>query len=1488
MEYIWIKSRDHIREYPLTESARHLWEAYREDACGEGQEALKERVCPARKEFVWKEAKSDAEIMVCTGKKAGKVFAIGEGLSVSGKRDGSDIFMEGFPNALFLRENALTIEKESDSLYVNGMRQNGTALLLQDGDEVFLEDALFLYLGDRLEVCAGHCESVLWYEDRAEREAGEGEKAGYPEDFPRYKRSPRIFKELPQEKIEILKVPDKAKMSRASILQVLIPPLGMMLVTVGVSILLRRGSYILLSLSMTLMTAILSIFRYVSDKKVCKDKNIERERIYKEYLLSIRKRLHAAYEREEEVYRFHYPDAKTIEGMVLEQVMPDAGKNHVPEGRIYEKTMQDADFLEASIGTAKGAVNFPIRMEVSKLKADKDPLEEEAVQIRDRFHMISEKPVVVSLFESHLGILGEPSAVLPKLQDLIAQLAFFHSYKEVQMVAVFSKEHREYFDWMQWLPHVRQSEINVLGLVDSEHIKDMVLGSLTQTLKAREAKREENKDARFSPHYLLVVEDAKQVQEHPVMEYLSKDGQSLGFSLIYPAKNKSLLPEFITTVYSVKDSVAGSLLMLKRQEAKKEMVLRETKGADFLWMARNLSVLIHEEAKVSCIPERVTFFEMLGVKKPSELDIETKWEQNLARKSLAVPLGFKTQSEMEMLNLHEKSDGPHGLIAGTTGSGKSELLQSYILSLAVHFHPHEVGFLLIDYKGGGMAGLFAGLPHLLGVITNLDGAESRRALVSIKSELAGRQRIFGAHKVNHIHDYNRLFCRGEVREPVPHLFIISDEFAELKKEQPDFMKELVSTARIGRSLGVHLILATQQPAGVVDDQIWTNSHFKIALKLQNESDSRDILKTADAASITLPGRAYLKVGNNERYELFQSAYSGAAYNEDKEKREFDERVFLVNSLGQGEVLGTDEDESISFKNERLEGVTQTQLDATIQHLKEVFDGMGLVQVKRPWLEPLPEVILSPMITGRAVHFGMPRHPEAPNLSIQVGIADIPEEQSQVTYSMDLAKEGNVSYFASSGFGKTTFLMTVLLSLAMQNSVDGLNLYILDYGNSGLILLNDLPHTADYLQEDDAEKLGKFMKRIREEIRRRKRMFALAAASNFTVYNAIAPEPIKAIVIAVDQFDVVKELGAETEDFFARLVRDGAGLGIFTVMTATRQSAVKYSVFNHFKLRLAGFLYDEHEVSQVVGRSSVKIGEIKGRVLVKLDTVCAMQVFSMCKQDNDLIYIQGIKELVQDLQRQNEGKKAERIVVLPEELNLLNMAGYAGENDVFEIPVGLEMQEVRLLGMRSGDSPFLVIGDASMGKTSVLFSMLHGALENSRNKHARIFVFDSGDYGLSDYAGKVEYIRTEEEALDMADEIMEECMNRRNGLLAAMQEGVARNPREYYSTCTPHYIFIDDVDDFMESMNNQMMELFAMLKQAADTGIGLILSIHASRFKQRNEFTNWIRSASSGLLIGNPGLVSILQPGSTREYTTRGYGLLFQNGSYRKVMLPSVE
>lgn len=256
---------------------------------------------------------------------------------------------------------------------------------------------------------------------------------------------------------------------------------------------------------------------------------------------------------------------------------------------------------------------------------------------------------------------------------------------------------------------------------------------------------------------------------------------------------------------------------------------------------------------------------MFGVGRIEDLNIAERWRSNDPVTSLAVPIGIGTDGAEFMLDLHQKYQGPHGLVAGTTGSGKSEFLLTYVLSLAVNFHPDEVAFLLIDYKGGGLAGAFDDLqnqihlPHLIGTITNLDGAAINRSLISIQSEVLRRQKIFNDAKslagegTMDIYSYQRLYRSGVVKEPMPHLFIISDEFAELKQQQPDFLDQLVSIARIGRSLGVHLILATQKPAGVVTDQILSNTKFRVCLKVQDRADSMDMLKRPEAAELRETG-----------------------------------------------------------------------------------------------------------------------------------------------------------------------------------------------------------------------------------------------------------------------------------------------------------------------------------------------------------------------------------------------------------------------------------------------------------------------------------------------------------------------------------------------------------------------------------------------------------------------------------------------------------
>lgn len=1369
-----------------------------------------------------------------------------------------DLCLHCFPIKAFLEQSLFTYRllEAAVNITLNGARlceQEGS-FPLAEGDQLLLGEVLLTFFGQELVVegepdC--YTSTLLKLPERG---------VAY-EGFPLYKRSPRLNKHVPAGEIELKRPPEKPRMGKGSLVQMILPPLMMMAVTAGVSILMKRGIYVLMSAATTLMTMMFTVTRYFNEKKDCVGRIKKREALYEAYLLKKRKELFEARKQEEEALRYNYPGISKTEALVRQY-----------SSRIYERNANDDDFITVSLGGMHSHVNYEIKMDYDELGMEPDELEQEAGDLKESFSYLEDKPVVIDLKRTHLGLVGEKEIIHEQLKLLAAQLTFAQSYHDLQIITMFDSKYNDEFLWMNWYPHLKIQALNVNGSINSEKMRDQVLGSLNQILKERKIKKEESKkEARFLPHFLFVIDEPKLIMDHSIMEYLEKE-DDLGFSIIYTTQLRASLPEYMNTVFVLDDSVQGNLLLHEKRVVNQRVTLSHLNGVDLEWMARDLSVLVHEQGVSSQIPESITFFDMYRVKHPEELEARQRWGKNESHKTLAVPLGVRGEDDYVSLNLHEKAHGPHGLVAGTTGSGKSEIVQSYILSLAVNFHPYEVGFLLIDYKGGGMAGLFKNLPHLLGTITNLDGSESQRAMASIKSELARRQRIFSANQVNHINAYNRLFKNGEVEEPIPHLFLISDEFAELKKEQPDFMSELVSTARIGRSLGIHLILATQKPSGVVDDQIWTNSKFKLALKVQNEADSREILKTPDAAGITQPGRAYLQVGNNEIYELFQSAYSGAVYLKDEKQREEDNRVYLVNDLGQGELLN--DDLSGSAESSQLKA---SQLDATVDYLQNVFQEEGAKAVRKPWLPSLPVLLISPE-AGEI----RPREDEDPaDLKLAVGFVDIPEEQVQKEYVVDLKEDGNAAFFASSGFGKTTFLMTAALTLALHNTVKNLNLYILDFGNSGLILLNGLPHTADYIQIDDSEKFDKFIRMMQEELKTRKKLLTKKMAQNFDVYNQMADVPLKAITVVVDNFDVVKELGYDAEEFFTKMSRDGAGVGIYFLISATRSAGVRFATLNNFKIKIAGFLFDDSEAASLVGRSSYKLPEIKGRALVSLENISIMQVYSMVSFTNEVEYNSEIRKLIRVIENQYPGQQALRIPVLPEQFEYDRMEDYRTEDEMFDLALGLDAETVELKGFMMSQTPFVIIGEQGKGKTNTLKIILEQILGSGK-----VFLSDSGAMSLYAYEGETVYLQSEEDMRSFEEELTEICKTRQSQKRMAMEQHKGLKPQDFYRSIEPCYLLIDDIDDFLEKGEPQ--RFFGLLKDAAGCGVCIIITVHASKLKGYDELSRWVKSAACGLVLSGQGILNIFPVNSAREYPSLGEGLLFENGAYRKILLPQCD
>ncbi len=632
-------------------------------------------------------------------------------------------------------------------------------------------------------------------------------------------------------------------------------------------------------------------------KSKAKKEENHRFEAYGEYLIKCADEIKEKYEHNIRALHKMYPSAEDC-------VMDRPGTGSAMWGR----NSSHKDFLSHRLGIGDMPFQAEIQIPKEKFTLINDSLADKPKFIQESYKTLHQVPVCVDLLgEQIIGITGgeDKEGAYGVVYALAAQIAFQNCYTDVKMAFAFQEEQGEggsRWEFARWLPHVWSQDKKVRYVASDKNEASDIFYELTKVLRQRsEEKSFSAKETLYKPHYVLFVEEQSLLEGEPLAKYIFDKEQSLGLTVILMAERYENLPNVCEYIIQNDGEFCGSLQV---RNGERTQIAFDPMSQELLeQMARRLSHMEVNEIEVGGdVPGSITFFDMYGVSGLKELGVEERWKKNRTYENMKALVGQKAGGAPCYLDVHEKYHGPHGLVAGTTGSGKSETLQTYMLSLALNFSPDDIGFFIIDYKGGGMANLFDGLPHILGQISNLSGNQVRRAMVSIKSENKRRQRVFNEHGVNNINAYTTLYKNGEAASPVPHLFIIIDEFAELKREEGDFMKELISVAQVGRSLGVHLILATQKPSGTVDDNIWSNSKFRLCLRVQDRQDSIDMLHKPDAAYLTQAGRCYLQVGNDELYELFQSGWSGAAYDENEGSRRQVLAVMLADT-GKAALVG---------------------------------------------------------------------------------------------------------------------------------------------------------------------------------------------------------------------------------------------------------------------------------------------------------------------------------------------------------------------------------------------------------------------------------------------------------------------------------------------------------------------------------------------------------------------------------------------------------
>ena len=1086
--------------------------------------------------------------------------------------------------------------------------------------------------------------------------------------YPKYNRNTRIQYGIQKEEIEIQNPIPKPQKSKKNLLLTLAPSLVMLALTIVLrGIIGGGGSFVIYSAVTISVGVIVSIITYFQDNKEYKEEWNKRIIQYQQYIGEKENQIQKLRQNELRTRNLIY---QSIENEMLE--VEGFGK------RLFERSIGDKDFLNVYLGKGRIESSNQIVYKKQEFVDLDDPLYSMPEDLVNRYRYIENAPIIADFNTSNaIGVVGGKKERIRMIKNITFDIAIRHFFKEIRMVYIMNENLINHLEWVRWLRNVENNQLDIRNLAYDEESRNVILEYLYVVLSGREKMLLEKADITFSENFIVFVLDSKLIATHPVSKYISK-ASLYGFTFVFLEEYEENLPQGCDEIIRLQDEENGIFLKTKNGDNICEFRYPHISNRKAECIASIMSAItVDEVALESELTSNITLFELLGIISQEDLDLKERWDASMVYKSMAAPLGVKNNNEIVYLDISDKpgAHGPHGLVAGTTGSGKSEILQSYILSMVTLFHPYEVGFVIIDFKGGGMANQFKNLPHLLGTITNIDGREINRSLLSIKAELIKRQEIFSENNVNHINDYIKLYKNGKVKKPLPHLIMIVDEFAELKAEYPDFMKELISAARIGRTLGIHLILATQKPAGVVDSQIWSNSNFKLCLKVQTKEDSNEVLKTPLAAEIREPGRAYFQVGSNEVFELFQSAYSGANVPGGNETKEKIFEIYERNIWGKKGLCYTN-------KQQKQKTGDISQLEAIVHYVAGYCEENNINKLPGICLPALDECIT----TDKLEYIK-----DDETINIPIGIFDDPEQQSQGQVVLDILKE-NIFLVGSAQTGKTVFLQTVLYGLINKYSPEQVNLYLVDCGSMVLKIFESSFHVGGVVLPNEEEKCENLFKMLNKMISHRKHIFSGMGIGNYAAYLESGKNDIPLVVVVIDNISAFKEYFPNQMDEISILTREAQSVGITFIITSSTTNALNYRIQANFSKKISLNCNDSMEYSSLFGHCKKTPKEISGRGLVVIDKrILEFQTAIFGKSKKEAM---RSEELKQFLENRNEKckEKAKEIPMVPE--RLLLSSTMQEQKELFRkkgiIPIGMEYSSVEITFLDMLESESLVL------------------------------------------------------------------------------------------------------------------------------------------------------------------------------------------------------
>lgn len=1064
------------------------------------------------------------------------------------------------------------------------------------------------------------------------------------------------------------------------------------------------------------------------------------------------------------------------------------------------------------------------------------------------------------------------------------------------------------------------------------------------------------------------------LESEAAISLLMEQGAQLGAAIILLVPSRAKIPSGCTSLIELKRDGDGTLKFLyaetglntTRYVGTADTIINPDNRPNrkLFRFARAMSEWDVRRSYGADIPRAVGLLSLYDANTINGLEIKERWRESKDPRRAEwpkIPLGMLAGQEPRYLHFFADADGVHGMIAGSTGSGKSELLMTLILSLAVKYDPMMVNFVLVDFKGGAAFDPFKGLPHVVDIVTNLRGNAVARMFAAINAELNRRQQINQDNGTKDIIRYRKNNLHNTRDDNYPFLFIIIDEFAEMIANNPEYKAQLDSITRLGRALGVSLILAAQRPTGVTD-QMRANIKFRIALRVETREESSELLRLPDAAYLpSIPGRGYLQVGSNS-LEMIQVGYTGEAYN----RPDYDifER-YTTRSIIWEEDLGKEEDEPMY----------DVMVRRMAQMAEEIYKGAP--RWRKPWPNPLPTYIALDQPNGIEVEYLLdddedfiradlePGEPfvlapavrrwmsgqqttwkeidwETRAMRAPVGLIDDPSNAKLHTLKVDFTL-GHYAIFSGSGWGKSTFLRTVVTALVATHAPDDLHLYFLDFGSRSLQIFEELPHTGAYIVAHERERVERLLRLVEQTIDERKELLSQANVANVYQYNqqgarrrrSDLPRKLPIILVVVDNFAEFKDSYEDQLDVFNSLTREGQANGVHFILSGEMTNAIG-KLLNLIPERITLKLSDDNEYASIVGKGAHPVDEIPGRGLRRVDrSPLELQVAmplgliddeeAKTESERLLEFVSKLKEAGKEFTRPPQIDILETWSTLPTLLKEQEEADkIAAQNGHLpaRIIIGRADSDLRPMIITLDQKPhFIVTGAPSSGKTTTLQTWILSLAEQYSPQQVALIMIDYQN-GIVDYGGTHKLDELPHAIVPCVTEpaqLEEVIENLENEFLRVPD----RPPREIY-------VIIDNYDDFDElaketSSNSPRKRLGDLARRFGKQGLHFVICGMRQSLGSSDEFVRPIAANRYGYatdvdtaesspfyaavprslsqmqlprgrgLVVTPGKVALVQaavpyldPAHKTEYLDEWVRSIKRRGEPKAVWLPMVE